>query len=309
MRHLQVPSHLLDCDWAAYELSVLANLTRDLQVVTAKLEKKLTTNRVHNARIALRRFQSICRILDRDGLRLDEYDLAKRELNSFRKNLGKLRDLEILVELAQAFDLDQSILRSWQSKCEDRNRKTMKQINAKKMQQLLKSLGRAIRHVKRPYARFSQVHADDRSGAAHHNNGGSKIECAYDHLEPYLVQLEDLTRETEMKAFSPVQLHELRIEIKSWRYFLTEFFGLTNLQIVKAQQLLGKVHDIDRMLEILADSNKLPTLSSDKLARISAFRGKLLGEFGKFRKHLPYGLRPSVTSRAGVPEPGTPRGV
>src|SRR5271168_1901123 len=301
MRHPQVPSHLLNCDWAAYELSVLANLTRDLQAVTGKLERKLTTSRVHNARIALRRFQSICRVLDRDGLKLEEYDLAKRELNRFRKSLGKLRDLEILVELAQGFDLDPVILKRWQSKCAARNRKTMEQVDPKKLRRLLKSLGRAIRHVKRPYTRFTH-YAHDRSHAMH-NNGGGKLECAYDHLEPYLVQLEDLTRETEMKAFSPVQLHELRIEIKSWRYFLTEFFGLTNLQIVKAQQLLGKVHDIDRMLEILADSNQLPTLSSDKRARINEFREKLLAEFGKFRKHLPYGLRPSVVSRAGVPEP------
>jgi CHAD domain-containing protein len=300
MRHPQVPSHLLNCDWAAYELSVLASLTRDLQAVTAKLERKLTTSRVHNARIALRRFQSICRVLDRDGLRLDEYDLAKRELNRFRKSLGKLRDLEILVELAQGFDLDPAILKSWRSKCEARNRKTMKQIDPKKLRRLLKSLGHAIRHVKRPYTRFSS-YANDRIHTAH--NGDGHLQCAYDHLEPYLVQLEDLTRETEMKAFSPVQLHELRIEIKSWRYFLTEFFGLTNLQIVKAQQLLGKVHDIDRMLEILTDSNQLPTLSSDKRERISTFREKLLAEFGKFRKHLPYGLRPSVISRAGVPEP------
>jgi len=305
MRHPQVPSHLLNCDWAAYELSVLATLTRDLQDATAKLERKLTTSRVHNARIALRRFQSICRVLDRDGLNLEEYDQAKRELNRFRKSLGKLRDLEILVELAQGFDLDPIILNSWQSKCEERNRKTMKQIDPKKLRRLLKSLGRAIRHVKRPYTRFSHY----TNNHAHQNNGSGSLECAYDHLEPYLVQLEDLTRETEMKAFSPVQLHELRIEIKSWRYFLTEFFGLTNLQIVKAQQLLGKVHDIDRMLEILADSNKLPTLSSDKRARINAFREKLLAEFGKFRKHLPYGLRPSVISRAGVPEPTEPHAV
>src|SRR5215469_16409433 len=98
MRHPQVPSHLLNCDWAAYELSVLANLTRDLQRVTTKLERKLSTNRVHNARIVLRRFQSICRVLDRDGLNLEEYEQAKKELNRFRKNLGKLRDIEVLVE-------------------------------------------------------------------------------------------------------------------------------------------------------------------------------------------------------------------
>src|SRR5262249_28091182 len=163
------------------------------------------------------------------------------------------------------FDLDPAIQSDWQSKCEARNRKTMKQIDPEKLRKLLKSLGRGIRHVKRPYAAFTNH--------GHHsgNNGKSSLECAYEHLEPYLVHLEGLTRETEMKAFTPAQLHELRIEIKSWRYFLTEFFGLTNLQIVKAQQLLGKVHDIDRMLEILDDSKKLPTLSSDKKARIDAF--------------------------------------
>jgi CHAD domain-containing protein len=306
MRHLQVPSHLLNCDWAAYELSVLASLTFDLQDTTGKLEKKLTTSRVHNARIVLRRFQSVGRILDRDGLRLEEYDRAKKCLNSVRKNLGKLRDLEVLVELAQTFDLDRSILKTWESNRESRHRKTIEQIEPKKMRRLLKDLSGAIRHAKRPIALFYPP--PDQT--AHHYNGRGKIECAYGHLEPYLVQIEAVTREHEIKAFSPTQLHELRIEIKSWRYFLTEFFGLTNLQLVRAQQLLGKVHDLDRMLEILSDRQsdrqRLPALPSDNLGRINTFRDKLLGDFGKFRKHLPYGLRPSIISRAGVPELAEP---
>jgi len=299
MRDLQVPSHLSDCDWAAYELSVLTALAHNLEGVTLKLRKKLTTKRVHDARVVLRRFQSICRVLDKDGLRLNEYDDAKRELNKLRKSLGKLRELEILVEMAQEFDLDARILASWQSQCAKRKRKTMKELDHLKLRTVLKRLKQSLRHVKRPCDFFLHAATNGRA----HKNGASRFESAYEHLEPYLVHMEDETRQTEMKAFSPAQLHELRIEIKSWRYFLTEFFGVTNLQIVKVQQLLGKIHDIDRMLEILNDGNELPSLQSSKVNRIDTFRTNLVSEFGKLRKHLPYGLRPSTVSRAGVPEP------
>jgi CHAD domain-containing protein len=333
MRRLAVSPHLLECDWAAFELSVLRTLTRDLERATEKLDAKLTQGRIHTARITLRRWQSVCSILDNDGLYLEDYQLVKAELEKYRKSLGKLRDWEILIEMARGFQISRSTIKVWEAKRCKRHEATVKLVHASKVQQLLHNLEDLIEKPKRPGSLFKSpkhptsslkaakhptnplnapelptsslkipkhpgtlFHA---SGVDHNKKSASQtqrvdLESAYGHLEPYLIRIEKVTRKTERQALLPGELHELRISIKSWRYFLTEFFGVTNLQLVRAQQVLGKIHDIDRMLEILSESDNSPLLSRQKLARINLCRDAFLAEFALVRKRLPYGLRPGI---------------
>jgi len=281
--------------------------------VTGKLDAKLTQGRIHAARIVLRRWQSVCAILDNDGLCLEDYQLVKAELKKLRKSLGKLRDWEILIEMARGFQLSRSTIKVWEAKRCKRHEATVKLLHASKVQNLLGNLEELIEKPKRPVSLFKSpklpasllktpklpatlFHA---SGVQHNKKSVSQthrgdLASAYGHLEPYLIDIEKLTRKTEREALLPTELHDLRVSIKSWRYFLTEFFGLTNLQLVKAQQLLGKIHDIDRMLEILTQSDNLRLLARQKLARINLCRDALLAEFALVRKELPYGLRPGI---------------
>ncbi len=297
---MQIPAHLLHTDWAGYELSVLNSLSQDIRKAIAKLDEKLSTNRVHVARVTIRRWQSICKILDADGLYVEHYELAKQNLRKLRKDLGKIRDLEVLIDMSQNFDLPKGMPESWAQRCEKRRKKLAAGFDPDPIKKHLKKLEREIEKTRRPSSFFVPARALRTSGMY---PVPDRNDSAFGHLEPYLRKLEDQTHEIERKAFSPTQLHELRISIKSWRYFLTEFYGLTNLQLVRAQQILGKVHDIDHMLELLNEDNRIVDLGEERVDRISDSREKLLQEFGKFRKHLPYGLRPEVVSRAGVPEP------
>jgi hypothetical protein len=86
----------------------------------------------------------------------------------------------------------------------------------------------------------------------------------------------------------------LRLSIKAWRYLLAEFYGLTNLQLVRAQQILGKLNDLHRVETLLAES-KTP-LANEALSKLNEQREKLLDDFTQFRESLPYGLRPTISS-------------
>jgi CHAD domain-containing protein len=308
-RILETPPQLLTSPWPEYELAVLKTLSKDLRKAIKKVEERPTTNRVHTARVVLRRWQSIGRILDQDTLTIESYTLVKNELNKLRKRLGKIRDWEILIDLATNFELPSSLSRGWGRHCVREQKKLRAKLDGKFLRKSLKKLEETIEQEDDHRGLFGQLSLKSgKTAFQRRTNGQAKIKSktqlssAYDHLEPYLRYLEDHAKELEMKAFSPTQLHELRIAVKSWRYFLTEFYGLTNLQLVKAQQLLGKVHDIDRLIEILKDNNQLSAVPAEKLKRLNEFRGQLLDEFGKLRKHMPYGLRPSIGARAGVPD-------
>jgi len=299
----------LTSPWPEYELAALKRLSKDLRKVIKKVEERPTTNRVHTARVVLLRWQSIGRILDQDALTIASYNLVKNELNMLRKRLGKIRDWQILIELATNFDLPSSLSRAWGKHCVREQKKLRAKLDGKFLRKSLKNIEQTIEQERDHRQLFGMPSAKIRKKALRRDqnaqpNSESKAELtsAYDHLDPHLRYLEESARELEMKAFSATQLHELRIAVKSWRYFLTEFYGLTDLQLVKAQQLLGKVHDIDRLIEILKDNNQLSAVPAEKLKRLNEFRGHLLDEFGKLRKHMPYGLRPGIGARAGVPD-------
>src|SRR5262249_37550434 len=127
---------------------------------------------------------------------------------------------------------------------------------------------------------------------------GEPMESAFNHIDTYILAQEDMVRELEARAQTPEQLHELRLGVKRWRYMLTEFFGLTTLQLVRAQQILGRLHDLDRISDLL-DGN----CPDDVRLRLEDQRRQLLQDFSLIRQCLPYGLRPLWLSTAAAPGP------
>jgi CHAD domain-containing protein len=104
-----------------------------------------------------------------------------------------------------------------------------------------------------------------------------------------------------LEAKSDEELHELRLFIKRWRYILAEFFGLTTLELVKAQQLLGKHHDLTRLLHQLnLEVERLGTQkchgADQARSRISLELAKVLDDIKPVIANLPYGLRPHTVS-------------
>ncbi|PWT96735.1 MAG: hypothetical protein C5B53_09105 [Candidatus Melainabacteria bacterium] len=278
-----VPPHLINFSWPAYEAQVLSGLVPDLKSAVNRLTKKLSTRRVHSTRVNLRRWQAVGQIVANDDWKLAEYQKLDESLNKLRKSLGRLRDSEILLELADDLKLPRKLIRRWKAERKEFLKKVDKCLAKAEPMPQLKSFERLIRKrekqllIQEDLSQFGYV-------------------SAFHHLEPLLERMERQTHDLEPKALSPEQLHQLRIMIKNWRYFLTEFYGLTNLQLVRAQQVLGKLHDLDRLLEVLKESGDFSMLDNQKLEQIKTRRKDLLEEFDQFRQSLPYGLRPSITS-------------
>jgi CHAD domain-containing protein len=238
---------------------------------------------VHSTRVNLRRWQAVGRIVANDDWKMAEYQELDYSLNRLRKCLGQLRDNEILLELVSDLKLPKKLRRRFKAEGKELLKKVEKYLAKAEAMPQLKSFTRLIRKrekqlaIQEDLSQFGYV-------------------SAFHHLEPLLQRMEEQTRDLEPQALSTEQLHQLRIMIKNWRYFLTEFYGLTNLQLVKAQQVLGKLHDLDRLLEVLRESGHLSMLDNQKIEQIKTMRKELLDEFNTFRESLPYGLRPSITS-------------
>lgn len=279
------PPHLRNTSWLEFEAEVLSGILPDLKRTSGKLTKRISTKRVHATRVVLRRWQATSRVITDDDWKLSKYQLLNKKLNKMRKRLGELRDCEILLELAEDLKLPGKLVNYW--------KKTRKGL-VKKVEEYLKDnspeapVKQFERLIKARRKEFEVLKVVSQFG----------VVSAFDHLEPLLTELEEETRKLEPIARSPEELHQLRIKIKNWRYFLTEFYGLTNLQLVKAQQVLGKLHDLDRLLEVLKEPKESSMLDNHKLDRVHDARKRLLKEFDSLRKDLPYGLRPGIFSYA-----------
>jgi CHAD domain-containing protein len=115
---------------------------------------------------------------------------------------------------------------------------------------------------------------------------------AYKHLEQFVVRQEEISKQLALNAQAPPELHKLRLSIKAWRYLLVEFYGLTNLELVRAQQLLGKLNDLHRITGLLSRFDH--ELVDESLSKLTKQQNNLLDEFEQIRKNLPFGLRPRV---------------
>jgi CHAD domain-containing protein len=232
----------------------------------------------------LRRWQAV-RIVAVYGSHFPGYEALNTKLNKLRKMLGELRNWEILLELAQSLDMP-LIIKSTFKKRRDALKIQAKHFLAGK------SLAKA--HLK--FDRVIKARKLDLDLCKDGFDAGSV--SSYEHLEPFLEKLEQESRKLERTAQSAADFHKLRLKIKTWRYFLTEFFAVTSLPLVKAQQVLGKLHDFDELREVLKESKHLHVLDNATLERIATMRREVLAEFSGLRRNLPYGLRPMVVSQA-----------
>lgn len=282
--------HLKERSWLEFEESTAIALCNNLAEELKLLAKKANARHVHDTRVALRRWDAVWSVLERDGWRTDAYNKrVGRHLKRLRKRLGELRDWDVNIETGQSFSVPDQLLERWKqerSQAEKRMRRGLKEM---KVGKLPKRLRKFIE--KRPFQLRREIAQVKVRLLA---------ENAYEHLEPYLVEQEELTKDAEAVAHDWQTLHQLRLRIKHWRYLLTEFFGLTNLELVRAQQLLGKYNDISRISRLLNESEHTKALAKDALAKIESQSELLMKEFTEFRKSLPYGLRPAVVSRKPV---------
>ncbi|MBA3858684.1 MAG: hypothetical protein C0507_17395 [Cyanobacteria bacterium PR.3.49] len=287
------PPHLREQPWLELEQKTALGIYEDVEKVLkklakAKLGKEPAPKLVHETRVVLRRWESIWGVLERDGWS-DKKFLKKTgdPLRKLHKLLGAARDWDVNLELAEEYDLPDSVRKVFKKERAKAGDKVSKKLAKLKVKRLAKDLLKFL--LKRP----QQI-------AVRHTGSSKLFQSAYSHLEPLLAEQEDTARALEAHAHTPSELHELRLVIKAWRYLLVEFFGLTNLELVKAQQLLGKLNDLERLSQLVSAISAQDAGATRAMIKLQEQKLKLLSDFDNLRVNLPFGLRPSVTSLANV---------
>jgi len=288
--------------------------------------------------VALRRWYSIWDILALDGWESSDYPdggfekAIGQKLRKLNKNLGGLRDLDVSLSLARDLHINQILVRRLSKERKELKKKVEKKIarlNVVKLIARLRSYlaarSEALEQAGKNGYRSGNGHslasfgADFGAGAGAGFGAGSVSSeseavaitspdlSAYVHLSQFLQQAEHQSRLLLEHTKGMEELHELRLSIKRWRYLLSEFFGLTNLELVKAQQILGRIRDLYRLQEEL-ERLKRPlekAIHRNRLAPedLKADRELIASELAKqFKllapvlKNLPFGLRPYLAS-------------
>lgn len=277
--HTVVPPHLARTSWITHEANCAIAVYQDLRRDLRDLKKRVTANHVHRARVTLRRWFSIWKVLRDDRWESKSYrEGVGKRLRKLQKMLGELRDVDVNIEQAQKLGCTKSLIDGWKDQRKKLEQKLVKYVDKQDLRQLMDKLGRYLRK------RAQKIQAQVPRAKAERS--------AYQHIELYLLKQESIVRERAIAATTPEEFHELRLGIKGWRYVLTEFFGVTNLELVRAQQILGQMHDLDRLTPLLeADDDQ-----EEALDRLKERRKDLLAQIQEMRTRLPYGLRPQITS-------------
>jgi CHAD domain-containing protein len=288
-----VPPHLARTGWITHEAQCAIAVYQELRKELRALKKKVSPGHVHKARVALRRWFSIWKVLREDHWESQAYvKSVGKKLKKLQNLLGDLRDTDVNIEQAEKLGCTKQLIDKMKAQREELEKALEKYVRKQDLKDLMDKLGRYLRKraqkitVKLPRAKAEQ--------------------SAYQHIELFLLKQESIVRERADTAREPDEYHQLRLAIKGWRYLLTEFFGLTNLELVRAQQILGQTHDLDRLTPLLIEDGN----QEEALATLKERRQELLSQIDEMRNRLPYGLRPQITSTraaspAGFGEPRT----
>ncbi len=275
-----IPPHLAAMTWVVFERDTAFTVWDALERELFQLSKKFSSKRVHDTRIALRRWDSVWEVLGRDGFESKKFaKKVGKKLQKLLKVLGAARDMDVNIELGSKVGVSKETLDKWRGEQEILDKKAKKYVKALDVDQLVKDFDKCLNSRARKLSRrlFESSYGQ---------------ETAYQHLERYLVEQEKAVFDMERLAKTPPELHQLRLGVKTWRFFLAEFFGLTSIGLYKTQQDLGRFNDLTRIGELIKD---LPeeAAAAEAIKNQNEHNMKL---FAKSRKELPYGLRPTVVS-------------
>jgi len=284
---MTIPTHLDETPWLEFEQATVLALCESVEKELNKLMDKASAKQVHDTRVALRRWFSVWWVLKQDHWQSKKFKRqAITRLRRLLRTLGSLRDWDVNIALGEELGCSKEILKSWDRErdvARDTVKKTIKSLNPGSL------MRRVRKYLKRRPARLKAKLPET----------AEPMESAYNHIDGFILAQEETVRELEMRAHTPEELHELRLGVKRWRYLLTEFFGLTNLQLVRTQQILGKLHDLDRIKDLLAYN-----CPDEVGTKLEAQRRQLLQDFSLIRESLPYGLRPLLVSVAPAASSG-----
>lgn len=302
-----VPEHLLSLNWFELEEARALSIFEELKVELKSLKKKLNNKRVHQARVVIRRWYSIWEILEADNWQDKRYvKKIGTPLSLINKELGRVRDLDVNIDLAEDFQAPLELLAAWRKKRNKRAlaaEKRIKKLSAGKIaKDLAEHLSRRAYELERLLVPLPEDQESEGPSVSRPFQSPLE-EASYHHIDRFLNDCEDEARELASRKLDAEELHELRLIIKRWRYLLTEFFSVTNLELVRAQQLLGRHHDLIRLRQAIEKYSQKTEgqggntkNSQDCQNRITLELARLEDEITRVKQELPYGLRPYMVS-------------
>ncbi len=273
------PHHLMTMSFVNHSHEVALFAYAAMKDAVNILKKDKGRKNVHDIRVSFRRWFSIWNVLQDSWDSKDFKESIGDDLRRAYKALGGVRDWDVVVKLANQAMVPQIIIDKMEKRrdrARDRSFKVLKNLKLGKL------IGRLEKYLKRQYESLSEELAASTEPA----------KSAYKQLEEFLEHREIATRELLSSAKTLKELHQVRLSIKAWRYLLAEFFGLSSVELVRAQQLLGQLNDIDRLKEFLLDHNKDGV--EEPIENLMAESEKLLEGWSELKLLLPFGLRPYI---------------
>ncbi len=262
--------------WVSFEGAAAYRVLEQLQTEIKRVGAKQSVKRVHNARVALRRWFAIWQVMRTDGWESKKFrNNAIVPMEHLLAQLGEVRDMDVLSELADDLNCKDSFLEKLAGYREEAKKDLLKTLKIIDVTELVKYVSRYLQ--KRRYKMELGVRQSSLSE-----------ESASEHMHFILTEHEQHVRKLEESSSDPKGMHHLRLAIKGWRYLLSEFFLVKNEELELAQGLLGDIHDLDKLSEwLLNDGSNIIAISNLRQRRTA-----LLEEVPDALQQLPYELRP-----------------
>lgn len=266
--------------WLEFQVHVAKEAVELLEENAKKLKKGdgKREKRVHNMRIALRRWYTIWSVLLQEGFESEAFnDKLGRKIKKAYKLLGIVRDWDVTLSLGKKFGVSPGLLARWKmerDRIEVESKAGLKRLDLRDL----------IKQLKKYVAKRS----DKLSRKSPHKPGhGDSARTA---IEAYLMRQEMRTQELAATARSLEDLHALRLSIKAWRYMLVEFYGFTSEALVSAQQMLGLINDLER-LRTLIEADGGP-FAAQLVEDVVEKQNEQIDQLDSMRESLPFGFRP-----------------
>ncbi|HEY9760179.1 MAG TPA: CHAD domain-containing protein [Oculatellaceae cyanobacterium] len=264
--------------WVSFEGAAAYRLLEQMLTEIKRVTDKQSIGRIHDARVTLRRWFAIWHTMRQDGWESKKFrNNAIVPLEHLLAQLGEVRDMDVLSELAADLNCKDSFLEKMKVYREEARKDLVKSLRIIDVNELIKYIGRYLRK------RRNKMELGVRQS-------NLAQESVSEHMHAILAEHEAHVRKLEENSADPKTMHHLRLGIKGWRYLLSEFFLVKDAQLEFAQGLLGDIHDLDELSEwLLTDGSNIVAISNLKQRRAA-----LLEDVPAALGNLPYGLRPSV---------------
>jgi CHAD domain-containing protein len=267
--------------WVVVESHSIDKVTKQVRKELKRLQRKISSERVHKARVALRHWSALWSVLRVDGWESDHFQTAvNKPLKKLLITLGAARDADINVELGKKIKVSHHLLGKWKEhrhEAQEQLQQCMGELNVLKVRKKLKRFARCAPKVVSKAVKQSRLVDDDPQ--AHFNSA--------------LDSQEQLARSLAESAATPQEYHSLRLALKQWRYILEDIYGAAQDDLESAQAKLGELHDCDRVREKLIGADT----DIAALANLNQKRRELLKQVTDIGASLPFGFRPKLKGK------------